>query len=78
MPSQGQLYLRMEWDKSRVLWGNYHTAVTGNEFAQYNRSLHGAQYLYRSMATTTYARELGRGTLESPDRLVRSSVTHRS
>lgn len=53
-PSQGQMYLRVEWDKSRVLWGNYHTGFTGNELAQYNRTLYGAQYQHRSLATTKY------------------------
>lgn len=50
--SQGRLYVRLEWDKSDALLGNYHTGLTGNEFAQYNRSLFGARYRHRSLAAT--------------------------
>jgi len=50
--SQGRMYLRVDWDKSRALWGNYNTGVTGTEFGQYNRSLYGAKIDYRSLNTT--------------------------
>ncbi len=60
--SQGRLYLRIDWDKSRVLWGDYNTGLTGNEFAQYNRSLYGAQVSHESTGTTALdeARTQGR------------------
>lgn len=48
----GRMYVRLDWNKSEVLWGNYHTDMTGNEFAQYNRSLYGAKLRYRGPATT--------------------------
>ena len=53
--SQGKVYVRVDWDKSHALWGNFNTAFSGTEFAPFNRSLYGAQYRHRSMATTTQA-----------------------
>lgn len=50
--SQGKLYVRVEWDRSHVLWGNYNTSFTGAELAPFNRSLYGAQLVYRSVANT--------------------------
>ena len=50
--TQGRMYVRVDWDKSEALWGNYHTGVTGNEFGQYNRSLYGAKFHNRSLDTT--------------------------
>ncbi|MDH3768764.1 MAG: hypothetical protein OES99_09975, partial [Gammaproteobacteria bacterium] len=50
--SQGRLYLRADWDRSRATWGNFHTGFTGTEFAQYNRSLYGAQYQHESLNIT--------------------------
>ncbi len=53
--SQGAFYVRIDWDKSKALWGNFETGLTGNEFAQYNRSLYGAQLVYRLPSYTKYA-----------------------
>ncbi|MEO1580779.1 MAG: OmpA family protein, partial [Pseudomonadota bacterium] len=50
--SQGRLYLRLEWDKSEVIWGNFQTEVDDSEFIQYRRTLYGAQLDWRSVATT--------------------------
>ena len=50
--SQGAGYVRVDWNKSKALWGNFETGITGNEFAQYNRSLYGAQLVYRTNAVT--------------------------
>jgi len=50
--SQGKLYVRVDWDQSRVLWGNFNSGVTGTEFAQFNRSLYGAQLRSRSKSFT--------------------------
>lgn len=46
--SQGKLYVRVDWDHSRGLWGNFNTGVTGNELSQFNRSLYGFQLKRRS------------------------------
>lgn len=50
--SQGKLYVRVEWDHSRALWGNFNTGITGTELAQFNRSLYGAQVNTRSGSFT--------------------------
>ena len=52
--SQGMFYLRVDWDKSMGLWGNYNTDITGTEFAQYNRSLYGAKLEHRNVNTTKF------------------------
>ncbi len=52
--SQGMFYLRLDWDKSSALWGNYNTDLTGTEFAQYNRSLYGAKIEHRNLNTTQF------------------------
>ncbi|MBT8136854.1 MAG: DUF11 domain-containing protein, partial [Gammaproteobacteria bacterium] len=50
--TQGRFYFRADWDRSSATWGNFHTGFTGNEFAQYNRSLYGASYRHESLAIT--------------------------
>ncbi len=52
--SQGKLYVRLDWDKSWALWGNYNTAFSGAELAPFNRSLYGAQLVYRSTNNTEH------------------------
>jgi len=51
--SQGKLYVRVNWDQSRALWGNFNTGITGTELAQFNRSLYGAQLQSRSQSYTS-------------------------
>lgn len=50
--TQGKFYVRLDWDESQALWGNYNTGITGTEFARYNRSLYGAKLHYGSVAST--------------------------
>lgn len=50
--SQGKLYVRVDWDQSRALWGNFNSGVTGTELARFNRSLYGAQLSSRSTERT--------------------------
>ncbi len=50
--TQGKLYVRVDWDKNQVLWGNFATGFSGNEYGQYIRSLYGAAAAWRSAATT--------------------------
>jgi uncharacterized repeat protein (TIGR01451 family) len=52
--SQGRFYVRMEVDKSQVAWGNFNTGITGNEYAQYNRSLYGGMGEYRTKSVTEF------------------------
>ena len=51
--SQGAGYVRVDWDKSKALWGNFDTGITGNEFATYNRSVYGAQLVYKTNSVTS-------------------------
>ncbi len=39
--SRGKLYVRLEWDKSKVLLGDYHVHMEQTDLVQYNRSLYG-------------------------------------
>ncbi|KAG1654011.1 hypothetical protein GQR58_025277 [Nymphon striatum] len=50
--SQGKMYVRVDWDKSRALWGNYNTDLTGTELSAFNRSLYGAKLHHKSTKTT--------------------------
>ncbi len=50
--SQGKLYIKAEWDKSHVLWGNFNTAFSGAELAPFNRSLYGVQAVHKSVTNT--------------------------
>jgi len=47
--TQGKFYVRADWDKSSILWGNYNTGFTGTNYAQYSRSLYGAALDWRSI-----------------------------
>ncbi|WP_460455965.1 hypothetical protein [Arenimonas alkanexedens] len=50
--TQGRLYVRVDWDKSQALWGNFATGLTGTEYGQYVRSLYGGAVSWRSRAST--------------------------
>ena len=52
--TQGRFYLRVDWDKNEALWGNYATGFTGNEYAQYVRSLYGAAINWRSRSNNAW------------------------
>lgn len=52
--TQGRLYVRVDWDKNTVLFGNFETGITGTEYAQYSRALYGAAGSLRSARTTKY------------------------
>lgn len=52
--TQGVLYLLIEWDKSSALWGNYNTALTDTEFAQFSRTLYGGMVDFESTSTTRF------------------------
>ncbi len=53
-PTQGKIYLRVQKDKSYVVWGNYETKVLGTDLAQINRSLYGAKLNLESNSQTKY------------------------
>ena len=50
--SQGKLYVRVDWDKSRAIWGNYNTDMTGTELSSFNRGLYGAKLDHKSTKIT--------------------------
>ena len=50
--TQGRLYLRVDWDQSQAVWGNYATGITGTEYGQYVRSLYGGALNWRSLEAT--------------------------
>lgn len=50
--TQGRMYVRVDWDKSQALWGNFVTGFTGTEYGQYSRSLYGGAVNWRSRAST--------------------------
>ncbi|OCG33072.1 hypothetical protein A9G33_01430 [Gilliamella sp. Choc3-5] len=52
--TEGKFYIKLEKGKSYGLWGNYNTQITGNEFANFNRSLYGAKLYHESEETTQY------------------------
>lgn len=52
--SQGKIYLRVDWDKSQVLWGNYNTGFDKGRYTQYNRSLYGGRGEYNSIKTNVF------------------------
>lgn len=58
--AQGKFYVRVNWDKSELLWGNFSTGLTGNETARYQRGLYGAAMRYKSPSTT----ELGQSKVQ--------------
>ncbi|OGP53512.1 MAG: hypothetical protein A2Y65_10845 [Deltaproteobacteria bacterium RBG_13_52_11] len=60
--TQGRFYVRLEWDKSKALWGNYNTQITGTELARYNRSLYGAKVYYESVSETKFGDPKGIAT----------------
>lgn len=52
--TMGRFYLRVDWDRNEALWGNFHTGITGTEYAQYVRSLYGAGLNWRSRASNAW------------------------
>ncbi|OTG64966.1 hypothetical protein B9T25_12875 [Acinetobacter sp. ANC 4470] len=65
--TQGRMYLRVDWDKSQALWGNYSTSFSGTELAQYQRSLYGGALDWRSNSSTIYGDEKTRIRLFGSD-----------
>lgn len=52
--TQGRLYVRVDWDKSQALWGNFNTGISGTEYGRYSRALYGAGLNWRSRRATAY------------------------
>ena len=53
--SQGKFYIKLEWDKSKLLWGNYNVSLgNGNDLVSYNRTLYGAFGVHETIQTTKF------------------------
>ncbi|MGL5278892.1 MAG: hypothetical protein ACRC8M_07450 [Cetobacterium sp.] len=50
----GKFYVKLEKQKSSILWGSFDTGFTGNYYADYNRSLYGFQGIYSSDEATSF------------------------
>ena len=52
--TQGRLYLRLDWDRSQAVWGNFDTGFSGTEYGRYSRALYGAALQWNSLADTPW------------------------
>lgn len=70
-PSDGKIYLRAERDGSHLLWGNYKSEIENSTYLRNERTLYGAQALYRSPLQTQRgeSRVAAEVYAASPDRL---------
>ncbi|HXV75329.1 MAG TPA: hypothetical protein VD788_03350, partial [Candidatus Polarisedimenticolaceae bacterium] len=53
-PTQGKLYVKASRGESYGLWGNFKVGYLGNELAQVDRGLYGANAHYETEATTRF------------------------
>jgi outer membrane protein OmpA-like peptidoglycan-associated protein len=53
-PTQGKFYVKLEKNGSSVMWGNFQTAWTGTELAQFSRGLYGANVQWNDQKTTGF------------------------
>ncbi len=58
--SQGKLYVRLDWDASRAVFGNYNSNIEDKRYGTYNRTLYGAQIDYKTVKNTKYNDKEGR------------------
>ena len=52
--TQGPLYLKVEWDKSSAILGNYAVDFNDTEFAAFSHSYYGGIIDYQSVANNPY------------------------
>ena len=52
--TQGILYAMVEWDRSRVMWGNHEVGLTDTEFGQFSRTLYGGKAQLISVSDTRF------------------------
>lgn len=52
--TSGRLYLRLDWDKSSVIFGNVKTEFNSQNISAYNRNLYGTKLAFRSLDTNPY------------------------
>jgi len=56
-PTQGKFYVRVDHQDNHALWGNFKVAYMGNELAQVDRGLYGANARYQSRDTTGFGEQ---------------------
>jgi flagellar motor protein MotB len=56
-PTQGKFYVRVDKQDNHALWGNFKVAYMGNELAQVDRGLYGANARYQSQDTTAFGEQ---------------------
>ncbi len=59
-PTSGKFYVRVQNGDRHLLWGDFQTALTGTDLANYSRSLYGAQLQYRSEEQTSFGEPTAR------------------
>ena len=52
-PTAGKFYVRIEKDASHAVWGTFKSEIAGTEYLRNERTLYGAQGVYRSKAQTS-------------------------
>jgi flagellar motor protein MotB len=52
-PTQGRFFLKLNQGENHALWGNFKVGYLGNELAQVERGLYGANLHYQSRGTTS-------------------------
>ena len=52
-PTSGKLYAKLEKDDSFALWGSFKSQISETEYLRNERTLYGAQLVYKSPAQTT-------------------------
>lgn len=62
-PSDGKFYVRLERDKSYVMWGNFKTSITKTQFGRIDRSLYGGHAHWESVHETS--RKQSRVTIDA-------------
>ena len=67
--TQGQFYLKLDWGKNKILWGNYKAEISQGEFLNYSKSLYGAQVYLESLEKTRFQDSKQKGTVffSNPD-----------
>ena len=56
--TEGKAYLRVDWDKSQVLWGNYETGLDSGIYNNYSRSLYGARGEHNSLDINSFGESI--------------------
>ncbi|MGL4309519.1 MAG: hypothetical protein ACRCSU_03445, partial [Paracoccaceae bacterium] len=71
-PTSGKFYLKVERDRSHLMWGDFKTVQTGTELIRSDRTLYGLQGVYNSVAVMPHgeSRSHVSGYAAEPDRLV--------